>query len=415
MLGLEYLVKQSEWNYTSLAKELEVSTQTVHRWATKIRPVPKHHLESLSKIFRVDKDYINQDLSPSVIAGVEKQDLKNSLDQSLLSFSSLNPTVNIAFQPTADDVAKHNFEKTINQPVSFSVIQDHLHPNELEDLRQMYNGKDVEVWGVKEGKNGSTKKQYDKLSVGDIVLFYKEWYLYCKAVVTYKVHSPSLAQELWDDSVFEHVYFLTDVEPIRVPVELMNETIYGKNHRFPIMGFKVLNSEKSESLINKLDLETEEQLKNYTDDDYKRAITLDIDKSLDSLAKRASRVEQGYLRRFLFGKKLFGVCASCGEYFPTSHLFTAHIKKRSQCSVEEKLDTQVVMPMCKFGCDTLFEDGYISVDSKGHFVRLDKRKAKVVTPRVQETIDEIEGRPCPFWNEDSAKYFKWHYDYHAKM
>lgn len=61
------------------------------------------------------------------------------------------------------------------------------------------------------------------------------------------------------------------------------------------------------------------------------------------------------------------------------------------------------MPMCKFGCDTLYEDGYISVDSTGHFVRLDKLMGKKVTPRVEEILDELDGRQCSYWNENTAK------------
>ena len=40
----------------------------------------------------------------------------------------------------------------------------------------------------------------------------------------------------------------------------------------------------------------------------------------------------------------------------------AHIKKRSFSSTEEKLDYKnIVMPMCKFGCDELYEKGYIII------------------------------------------------------
>ncbi|MCK2020512.1 helix-turn-helix domain-containing protein [Peribacillus frigoritolerans] len=417
MLGLEYIVKQKNMSYTSLARELGVSTQNVHKWVKKIKPIPQNHLKRLVEIFNVDEDYIKSELTPSMVEGVEKQEVKNTLDQSFLTYDSPNQVVNIAFQPTSDHVAKRNFEKTITQPVPLSIIQQHLDPNEVEDLHQMYNDKDIEVWGVKEGQNGATKKQYDKLSVGDIVLFYKDWFLYRKAIVTYKAHSPELAEKLWNDKVFEHIYFLTNVETIRVPVELVNETLYPKNnnYRFPFMGFKVLSSEQSELLMNKLELETESQLKEVTVEDYQKAVTLEINKPLDTLSKRVRRVEQGYLRKLLFGKKLYAKCACCANYFPTSHLFAAHLKKRSLCNVEEKLDSQIVMPMCKFGCDTLYEDGYISVDSTGHFVGLDKLMGKKVTPRVEDILAELDGRKCSYWNENTVKYFEWHYDYHTKM
>ncbi|MCU7766491.1 helix-turn-helix domain-containing protein [Priestia megaterium] len=415
MLGLEYLVKKTDLSYTSLANRLGVSTQTVHKWAKKIKPIPDNHLKTLSEIFKLEKEYISQELSISVIGGLENQELKNTINQSFLSFESPYQVANIAFQPNSDKVGQQNFKKTMEQPVPQSIIQQYLSSEEMEQIKSMYNNKGIEVWGVKEGKNGVTKKQYNKLSPGDVVLFYKEWYLYCKAIVTFKIHSPELAKALWNDDNFEYIYFLTNVESCQIPVEVVNHTIYRKNERFAIMGFKVLTSEQSELLLNKLELETEPQLKEITKEDYQKAITLKIDKPLDSVAKRVGRVEQGYLRKLLFGKRLYEKCACCGNLYPVSHLFAAHIKKRSLCSVEEKLDSQVVIPMCKFGCDTLYEDGFISVDSTGHFIRLDKVAKKNSTPRVDTILEELNGRKCSYWNLNTAKYFEWHYQYHSKL
>ena len=36
------------------------------------------------------------------------------------------------------------------------------------------------------------------------------------------------------------------------------------------------------------------------------------------------------------------------------------IKKRALCSLEERKDPNIVMPMCIYGCDALFEQGYIN-------------------------------------------------------
>ncbi|WP_226556632.1 helix-turn-helix domain-containing protein [Priestia aryabhattai] len=415
MLGLEYLVKKTDYSYTSLANELGVSTQTVHKWAKKVKPIPDNHLKKLSQIFKLDREYISQELSLSVIGGMENEELKSALDHSFLSFESPYQVANIAFQPNSDKIGQQNFKKTIEQPIPQSIIQNYLSSEEIEQIKYMYNDKGIEVWGVKEGKNGVTKKQYDKLSPGDIVFFYKEWYLYCKAVVTFKIYSPELAKALWNDANYEYVYFLTNVESCRIPIEVVNDTIYGKNERFAIIGFKVLTSEQSEQLLNKLELETEPQLKEITKEDYQKALTLKIDKPLDSVARRIGRVEQGYLRKLLFGKRLYEKCACCGNLYHISHLYAAHIKKRSLCNVEEKLDSQIVMPMCKFGCDTLYEEGFISVTSKGKFIRLDKVTKKNLTPPVESILQKLDGRECSYWNVNTAKYFEWHYQYHSKI
>ena len=43
-------------------------------------------------------------------------------------------------------------------------------------------------------------------------------------------------------------------------------------------------------------------------------------------------------------------------------VWCSHIKKRRHCTNEEQVNRNVVMPMCKFGCDELFERGYIYVE-----------------------------------------------------
>ena len=55
------------------------------------------------------------------------------------------------------------------------------------------------------------------------------------------------------------------------------------------------------------------------------------------------RVEQGYLRRRLFGEADDGECYLCGRSLPTSLLIAAHIKPRSECSRRERLDADNVV------------------------------------------------------------------------
>ena len=67
------------------------------------------------------------------------------------------------------------------------------------------------------------------------------------------------------------------------------------------------------------------------------------------------------------------------------------------------------MLMCKFGCDELFEKGYISVD-EGIFISLNKDPS---TPELANYLESLIDNPCEKYNEDSAKYFEWHLKYHT--
>ena len=52
-------------------------------------------------------------------------------------------------------------------------------------------------------------------------------------------------------------------------------------------------------------------------------------------------------------------------------MVAAHIKPRSKCSTQERKNPNVVMPVCKVGCDDFFEKGYLIVDQSG-FIQINE-------------------------------------------
>ncbi len=107
-------------------------------------------------------------------------------------------------------------------------------------------------------------------------------------------------------------------------------------------------------------------------------------KSNDAEIKTLRRTEQDYLRSQLFKGNEYFECGICGNKYPVLFLVAAHIKKRSECTLKEQNDKSIVMPMCNFGCDELYENGYISV-KQGKVVQIKKE------PLVQEFMDKIKG------------------------
>lgn len=156
------------------------------------------------------------------------------------------------------------------------------------------------------------------------------------------------------------------------------------------------------------DLNSETAPPPVSEEEYKNIIeSFDLD-GLDVEGKSKGRAEQGFLRKALFGSKAIGKCGICGKEYPVSFLIAAHIKKRSFCTNEEKLDYKnIVMPMCKFGCDDLFEKGYITV--LGGVIEINQ---KIITEPMKSYLQNIEGKKCDEWNSDTAKYFEWHRTHH---
>jgi hypothetical protein len=77
------------------------------------------------------------------------------------------------------------------------------------------------------------------------------------------------------------------------------------------------------------------------------------------------------------------------------------------CNNDEKLDENIVIPLCKFGCDELYEKGILVVQN-GEFISLDKNNNE----NIKLYIDSINDKRCNYFNRNTSEYFKWHFDFH---
>ncbi|MFQ6397612.1 hypothetical protein ACLMAJ_29730 [Nocardia sp. KC 131] len=126
----------------------------------------------------------------------------------------------------------------------------------------------------------------------------------------------------------------------------------------------------------------------------------------DGHAQVRIRREQSRLRRILCGSGETGICALCGHEFPTGLLVAAHIKKRRNCTPNERRDlSNVAMLACTFGCDALYEDGWVSVDHTGRILIANKA---VATPAVRDRLASLAGIVCDAHKPSSEPYFAWH-------
>jgi hypothetical protein len=134
------------------------------------------------------------------------------------------------------------------------------------------------------------------------------------------------------------------------------------------------------------------------------------DEDSDTIRKVLARVEQPKLRKALIGKTKQNPCAVCLQQFSNDFLVAAHIKRRSECCEEERRNKNIAMLLCRFGCDELFERGYIVVDDSG-VVGTNKQ------PTNNAEIDymaKIVGKQCSAWNRTTTEpFFQWHRSFHA--
>jgi hypothetical protein len=125
---------------------------------------------------------------------------------------------------------------------------------------------------------------------------------------------------------------------------------------------------------------------------------------LESETVAKSRKEQAFLRAYLLKGQMTGCCVLCGRLLPSELLVAAHIKPRSRCTRDEKLDfDNVATLMCTLGCDGLFEKGFIYVsDGK---VREGVRP--LPTESLKVAVNVLVGRSVPHWPSGST-YYSWH-------
>jgi hypothetical protein len=335
----------------------------------------------------------------------------------------------VILQPCAEKVAKQHFDETIKGFVNISLIEPYVTQKQLEELQSIYPDGNVTVWGVTPGKNDSNVKKWKKVNPGDVTLFSAHKRIFASATTTYTLQNKELAAKMWgykgdgkDKQTWEYIYFVSEVMDQDISVGELNKSIpYKENNN--IQGFTVLDEVQSSNALLAFDLYSERFVKKVDENEYYTLIKVDHEskadnndnekqrkklkdqKYLDSeyLAKR--RKEQAFLRNNLFGTSQACLCVICNRSYPVGFLVAAHIKKRSNCTEDEKRDfNNIVTSMCKLGCDDLYEKGYIGVED-GTVVRL---KGSDVTDGLIEDIDKIVGNKCSAWNDSTKGYFEWH-------
>jgi len=309
----------------------------------------------------------------------------------------------VILQPCANKDAREHYADTIENTKSLDSISQFLSNKELDELKEIYPQGQVAIWGV----TPSQSTKWKKIQPGDVTLLAKEGAVFASAVTTYKIHNYTLASQLWGfdnkGNTWEYIYFLSEVKNQHIPYKELNKTI-PYNENYVIQGFSILDEEKSINVLEAFDLESETY---FPDIDTKELFEdLKNEDSLEIKSKTAGRKEQSAIRKILFKNKPIGVCCICNKEYPVKFLWAAHIKKRSKSTLDEKKDLEnIAAPMCKFGCDELYEKGYIGV-KKGNVIQI---KNKELTKNIQSYIDSITDNNCPSWNDNTKHYFDWHY------
>lgn len=162
-------------------------------------------------------------------------------------------TMQVAIQPSH----RGHFRDTISRPVPLELLEDFLEAKTIAELNDAFPSGAAPVWGVKPGGREKNRRRYERLQIGDFVLFSQSNEVFWGGMVASLFRSADLARSLWPEDeetaeTYEFMYALSNGRIFELPVaELYSVLDYKPNAR---MDFKVLDREKSDALIAHLAL-----------------------------------------------------------------------------------------------------------------------------------------------------------------
>ncbi|MFE2997317.1 hypothetical protein ACFXG4_20165 [Nocardia sp. NPDC059246] len=201
------------------------------------------------------------------------------------------------------------------------------------------------------------------------------------------------------------MFALGELRTVDVPVQEVRRAI-GWRGDGAIPGFTVVEGAPAENLADLVNLETD---LGYSESPVSKRVPSSVavpegatDGTRETTFRREQRALKHRLRQLGSGR-----CALCGRAFPDQLLIAAHIKRRGQCTEDERKDLENIgMLACAVGCDSLFEHGYIGVDYGG---KLLVSNATQRSGDVRQHVDDhLRGRVSPWWTSAREPYFAWH-------
>tara|TARA_B100001057_G_C22678795_1_gene882900 strand:+ start:31 stop:1011 length:981 start_codon:yes stop_codon:yes gene_type:complete len=315
--------------------------------------------------------------------------------------------------PCGDKFAREHYKDTIKKLVSKETIL-----NFSQEISPVSNLTDdhFACWGVTNGKGNINLNKWNKMEKGDVCLMYRDKAFFSAGKIVTKFKNKELAEYLWktndEGETWENIFLIDEVKKINIPIKSFID-LMGYKEKFVVQGYMTYEDDISELIVEELDLigwnspfyttdcESEEDKKKRIQEALQK---LDKTDSKSHTSKR--RIEQQLLREFHMGIKET-TCSLCHKTYPNELVVAGHIWERHKIKDEEiRKDPDVVMPVCKLGCDELFEKGFIVVDETGNIVPDIKN---ITSQPLVQFAKQYEGKKCLHFNEKTKKFFNERY------
>ena len=160
----------------------------------------------------------------------------------------------VAIQPAGNSASIRHFKDTVENLVQISQYEEFI-GTDLVNLRKVSTNGATAMWGVTPGTNNANVSKYNKLAVGDLVIFTKNKTAFATAEITHLFRNRKLAETLWGkdkkNQTWEYMYALNYIKNLEITYGQLQKAI-GSKKGDNFMGFRVLDSEKSMNAIKLL-------------------------------------------------------------------------------------------------------------------------------------------------------------------
>ena len=306
--------------------------------------------------------------------------------------------------PTSSKLKYINYVQTVEYSLKINEIIDICDKKNVKILQDI-KSKSIHLWGVPDGHNNKDLGNWKKSKVGDNCLFYKDKKFFSKSKIILKLIDENIASRFLvktsKGDLSKNLFFLEPSSEISITNYRFNKALNKTNS--PLNSFKI-EKIKNKNLLKELGISTLKTLTGRREDFYQDRL-YELEK-LDGIKSQAKiRLEQDIFSEFFFSGRSNSKCAICARSYPNSIMVAGHIKKRSLSSDIERRNLKNVMPICKMGCDDLFERGYIYINKKGHIKR---NNEKEITSDLKHYLVSIIDKKSWFFDKNNAIFFEQH-------
>lgn len=162
----------------------------------------------------------------------------------------------VVIQPASSSASRQHFLDTVQTPVKLEEYKNYI-GKDFQSLVELSDDGSLAFWGVTPGHNGANISKYQKIRVGDIVIFTRDSWVFAHGEVAYLFENIEFAKRLWGEHpsglTWQYMYALKDVNNCMISYQDLRNAI-GSSDGDNFMGFRPLGLPKSVAVLELLDL-----------------------------------------------------------------------------------------------------------------------------------------------------------------